>query len=411
VAVDYSALFAAAPSPSLVLTEGLIVCEVNRACLQMLGRTRHELIGRSVLDLARDAPADISPEALQRLEASLRRVLSSGRPDSIAFPHDEAPGMNETLRGRQESQPTLVSTPVLDQTGAAVLLLHWRDRFMHGDSDATSSDGSAAARRPAAPELDVAARAHDLQDANERLRAAHARERQIALSLQQAMLPTVADGLASLRTATRYRPAMESLNVCGDWYDITWLSDDHLAVAVGDVVGHGLVAAGVMGQLRAALVAATSATGRPDRALEVLDRYAHSIEAAVGTTVVKVVIDFARHTLSYSSAGHPPPLLLGVDGHLEHLDQATGPPLASSSVPLARTIAETTFRAGDILALCTDGLIERRGESIAEGIARFGAALARHCGGGIEPAADAILAELVGDGAAADDVALVLVAL
>jgi serine phosphatase RsbU (regulator of sigma subunit) len=257
----------------------------------------------------------------------------------------------------------------------------------------------------------IAAHARELQDVNRLLRANNALQREIALELQDAMLPVVEGDVASSRTAVRYRPAMGSLKVCGDWYDVADLGDDRIAMAVGDVVGHGLAAAGLMGQLRAALVAATRATGRPDRALDALDAYARSLEEAVGTTAVKVVVDLPERTLTYSVAGHPPPILLHGDGGVELLDQATGPPLAASPEAVPRPLGGAAFAPGDILVLYTDGLVERRGESLARGIDRLAGTVRRHAALGLEQAADAILAELSPEGDAADDVALVLVAL
>lgn len=122
----------------------------------------------------------------------------------------------------------------------------------------------------------------------------------------------------------RYRPATAALNVCGDWYDLVD-QPGRTAVAVGDVVGHGLHAAGVMGQLRSALSAASRVAEGPGQALEVLGLYARSVDGAESTTAVSVFIDWHSSTLTYSSAGHPPPLLCHPDGTVVLLDRATDP--------------------------------------------------------------------------------------
>ncbi len=172
-----------------------------------------------------------------------------------------------------------------------------------------------------------------LHEVNERLRRAHAREREVALALQRAMLPVPAS-VGPHRVAVRYRPAVGSLNVCGDWYDLVEIHDGHkIAVAVGDVVGHGLEAAGVMGQLRSALSATSRVATGPAQALEVLGRCAHSLPGAKSTTAVNAFIDFSRHLITYSSVGHPPPALLRTDGTVELLDQATDPPLDAAFEP------------------------------------------------------------------------------
>lgn len=110
--------------------------------------------------------------------------------------------------------------------------------------------------------------------------------------------------------AVRYLPAAKGLNVCGDWDDVVDVPDDCLSLAVGDVVGHGLEAATAMGMLRSALSAAVRALHEPARAMEVLDLYACSMEGASATTAVKAVIDTHRQHITYSIAGHPPPVLL-----------------------------------------------------------------------------------------------------
>lgn len=157
-----------------------------------------------------------------------------------------------------------------------------------------------------ARELELYARALELKRLNEELRQAHARERQVALTLQEAMLHS--PYLARHRdTAVRYLPAAGSLNVCGDWYDVVDLPEDRFAVAVGDVVGHGLEAAAVMGMLRSALSAVVRAVERPARALDVLSLYARDVEGALATTVVQAVVDTRARRIMYSSAGHPPP--------------------------------------------------------------------------------------------------------
>ncbi|MDQ1012935.1 PAS domain-containing protein [Streptomyces sp. V4I23] len=128
---------------------------------------------------------------------------------------------------------------------------------------------------------------------------APAREREVALILQAAMLPAPRP-LGHRRAAVRYRPAVGSLNVCGDWYDLAELPEDRIAVAVGDVVGHGLHAAGVMGQLRSALSAAVRVADGPAAALDRLGLYARDLDGAESTTAVHAVID------CHSSTPKPP---------------------------------------------------------------------------------------------------------
>jgi serine phosphatase RsbU (regulator of sigma subunit) len=210
----------------------------------------------------------------------------------------------------------------------------------------------------------------------------------------------------------RYRPAVGSLNVCGDWYDLVDLvGGNRIGVAVGDVVGHGLEAAGVMGQLRSALTAASRVAKGPAQALDVLGRYAHVVDGAESATAVTTFIDFDHHTITYSSAGHPPPALVHAEGRVEFLDQATDPPLDARPDPIPRPQAATAFTDGATVVLYTDGLIERRGEDIDTGLDRLATSLVRHKDADPETLADAVLHELLPPGGATDDTALIVVRL
>lgn len=259
-------------------------------------------------------------------------------------------------------------------------------------------------------EAELYTRSRELQEVNERLRQAHAREREVALALQDAMLP--APHLAGHhRAAVRYRPAVGALNVCGDWYDLVEVPDSRMVVAVGDVVGHGLAAACVMGQLRSALSAASRVAAGPAQALEVLDLYARAVDGAESTTAASVHVDWRSHTLTYSSAGHPPPALLRRDGTVAFLDRATDPPLAARPEHVPRPQASLAFAGGDRLVLYTDGLVERRGADIDTGLGRLARSL--NVNRALEPdrLADALLLDLLPSAGATDDTALVVLRL
>jgi serine phosphatase RsbU (regulator of sigma subunit) len=259
-------------------------------------------------------------------------------------------------------------------------------------------------------EAELYARARELQRLNEELRHAHTRERQIGVALQEAMLQ-VPDLARHQNVAVRYLPATGSLNVCGDWYDLADLPDGRFAVSVGDVVGHGLEAAAVMGMLRSALSAAIRALERPAQALEVLGLYARAVDGALNTTVVKALVDPRSRLIIYSSAGHPPPVLAHADGSCELLDQATDPPLGARPQHVPRPQAGQSYTPGDTLVLYTDGLIERRYEDIDISLSRLTDALGRYSTLSPERLADALLARLGVAGGARDDIALVVVRL
>ncbi|MGV9351352.1 PP2C family protein-serine/threonine phosphatase, partial [Streptomyces spiralis] len=211
--------------------------------------------------------------------------------------------------------------------------------------------------------------------------------------------------------AVRYLPATTSLNVCGDWYDVVDLPPDRYAVAVGDVVGHGLPAAAVMGMLRSALSAAIRAIPSPAQALEVLGLYARSIEGATAATAVKVLIDTRSRLIIYSSAGHLPPVLVHRDGTCELLDQATDPPLGARPYHVPRPQAGLPYTPGDTLVLYTDGLIERHDEDIDTGLARLISVLAQSRTLAPGQIAEALPARLGVTSGARDDIALVVIRL
>ncbi|MET9474894.1 PP2C family protein-serine/threonine phosphatase [Streptomyces sp. NPDC002917] len=395
--IDYHAIFEASPSAMLVLNSVFVILDANPSYQNLVGRTRDELMGQYVFDAF---PQDDESE-MEDQKASMRRVLES-RAQDVAGPirHDlEEPDRPGVFAERYWSP---INAPVLDSDGQVALIVHRLEEI----TDLVRAGGPDADHRRRQMKLELYARSRELQQVNERLRQTNARERQIALALQESMLPAP-QALARHQAAVRYRPAIHTLNVCGDWYDVTQLSNGKYAVAVGDVVGHGLAAAGVMGQLRSALSAAIRVVGGPASALDGLDLYARSVDGALSTTAVQTIIAWADHRITYSSAGHPPPALADPDGTVRFLDQATDPPLGASLEHTPRPQASTTYAHGATLVLYTDGLIERRGEDIDQGLQRLADHLARHGNGQVEALAD----ELIDLSSATDDTAVVVVRL
>ncbi|WP_029251804.1 SpoIIE family protein phosphatase [Paraoerskovia marina] len=219
-------------------------------------------------------------------------------------------------------------------------------------------------------------------------------------ALQDAMAPTP---LASPRWQTRYRPADRRLSVGGDWFDVVEREDGTSALVVGDCVGQGLDAATRMGRLSSAGSAALHNATTPARTLTILDRYAASLAGAEYATVFCGVVDPAARTLVYSSAGHPPALLVRPDGTFRWLDEARGMPLTLGG---ERAEAQIGLGPGDTVILYTDGLVERRDESLVAGLERLAAAAVPICSGPVETIPDRLLAVLLPDGAH-DDVAIV----
>jgi serine phosphatase RsbU (regulator of sigma subunit) len=401
--IDYEAVFQALPSAVALFTTELMYADVNERFLSSMGRTRDEVVGRHLSDAFPCGPGDPTANGMRKLQASLRRVADTGQGDVMTVlrydvEDPDRPGV------WQERYWSPVNVPVFDPNGQVALMLHQEEDITRFIRVRGSQEGANSL------DAKLYTRTRELQEVNDRLREAHAREREVALCLQEAMLPAPMP-FRRHRTAVRYRPAEGTLNVCGDWYDLMELPDGRVAVTVGDVVGQGLAAAGVMGQLRSALGAASLVVDSPAQVLDALDLYARSVEGAQSTTAVLCVVDRAIHTISYSSAGHPPPALLRDDGTVDFLELATDPPLGARLEPSPRPQAEAPYPRGSTLVLYTDGLIERRREDIDIGLARLADALARHQGADPEALADTLLADMTPPGGATDDTALVVVRL
>ena len=189
-------------------------------------------------------------------------------------------------------------------------------------------------------------------------------QRETALALQHAIL-----GPADLPSgfAVRYQAASHPLQVGGDWYDIVTLDDGRIALVVGDCVGHGLAAATVMGQIRSACRALLFENPSPAAALSGLDRFAARLPGAQCTTAVCAVLNPDTGELVYSSAGHPPPILVDPDGTTRKLDDGHTIALGIRQ-DWPRPEALITVPARATLALYTDGLVERRTSPLEEGI-------------------------------------------
>ncbi|MFG2024133.1 PP2C family protein-serine/threonine phosphatase [Streptomyces sp. NPDC048825] len=404
--IDYAAVFQALPGMVALLTPDLVYADANDDFVRLSGRTREQLLGRYIFDVFPDNPNDPAATGMRDVKASMLRAVATGERDTMALQRYDVEDPQRPGHW-QERYWSPVNAPVLDSDGQVVLIVH---RVEEVTELIRARGGTGSDSRARVLEAELYTRAHELQEVNERLRQAHAREREVALALQAAMLPAPSP-LPHHRAAVRYRPAIGALNVCGDWYDLVELPGDSLAVAVGDVVGHGLTAACVMGQLRSALSAATRVADGPAQALKALGLYARFVEGAESTTVVTTFIDWNSHTITYSCAGHPPPALLHPDGTVSFLDQATDPPLGARPEPVPRPEARVPFFDGAILALYTDGLVERRHEDIDVGLARLADSLTRHCQADPEPLADALLADLLPSTGSTDDTALVVIRL
>ncbi|MEV0219112.1 SpoIIE family protein phosphatase [Streptomyces sp. NPDC050704] len=404
--IDYAAVFRALPGMVALLTPDLVYADANEDFLRLAGRTREQLLGRYIFDVFPENPGDAAAAGMRETRESMLRVVAGGERDTMAvlrydIEDPQRPGH------WQEHFWSPVNAPVHGPDGKVELVVH---RVEEVTELIRARGGPGGDSRARVLEAELYTRARELQEVNERLRKAHAHEREIALALQAAMLPPPGP-TGSHGAAVRYRPAVGALNVCGDWYDLVDLPGERLAVAVGDVVGHGLAAACAMGQLRSALSAACRVADGPAQALDALGLYSRSVDGAEATTVVTTFIDWNSNTITYSCAGHPPPVLLHPDGTVTFLDQATDPPLGARSEHTPRPQARTPFTTGATLVLYTDGLIERRTEDIDAGLARLADSLTGHRKSDPEALADALMADLLPATGNTDDTALIVLRL
>lgn len=241
---------------------------------------------------------------------------------------------------------------------------------------------------------------------SEELRAARAVATSLAARLQESLLgPPIL--LEAAGHAVRYVPATDQLAVGGDWYNAAARPDGRVAIAVGDVVGNGLEAATVMGQLRSALAAASLQAPSAAEALETLDTFATTVPGAHCATAVLAIADLRHQTLEYARAGHLPPVVVAPDGDVCLLDDAHGVPLGVGRPGTTRERATTGFPPGSLLLLYSDGLVERRREPIDVALERLVCTVAGAWQLPLELLCDHLLGELTTNDRR-DDIALLL---
>ncbi|MEU8530437.1 MULTISPECIES: ATP-binding SpoIIE family protein phosphatase [Streptomyces] len=213
----------------------------------------------------------------------------------------------------------------------------------------------------------------DHAEAAERLRASERRHRETAVTLQRSLLPQELEQPDDLRIAATYQPGGTDAAVGGDWYDVITLGAGRTALVIGDVMGRGVRAAAVMGQLRTAVRAYARLDLPPHEVLQLLDGLAAEIDASQIATCVYAVHDPNEGKLVYSSAGHLPILVRDEDGTVRRAEDPTGPPLGTGG--WLHTSGSIALPPGATAVLYTDGLVERRREDIDEGVAALERAL------------------------------------
>jgi hypothetical protein len=352
--VDYRAVFAALPAPKLVLSPDGTVLDANAAFRAVFDDAPDDLVGRALADLL---PDDVRHEVL----AAVRVAARTGRARTVGpVPSDDA------RPGPAARWWLLTATPTTAPAGPvpAIVLR-------------AAEVTEVVAPEPRARRRGRAGRA--VPTVVDALVAAVSEERAAADALQGSVL-TALPAVPGLRLDVRYRPADARSRIGGDWYDAFVQPSGTAMLVVGDVTGHDVTAAGAMGHLRATLRALGYADdASPATTLERAERTLSGLGVpAMATALVASVAPStagAHHLVSWASAGHLPPAVVRADGTVDLLTR-TPELLVGVDPGTVRSNRHAVLHPGETLLLYTDGLVERRGESVADGLGRLVAALA-----------------------------------
>ncbi|MEU6341030.1 SpoIIE family protein phosphatase [Streptomyces sp. NPDC046977] len=247
-----------------------------------------------------------------------------------------------------------------------------------------------------------------IAQALDRARLYDAKDR-LAHALQAGLLPQVLPRVAGLDVAARYLPAGRGMGIGGDFYDVIRLDAHCAAAAIGDVQGHNVNAAVLMGQVRTAVHATAGAP--PGEVLARTNRVLTDLDSGLFTSCLYVHLDLTRHRARLATAGHPPPLLRHPCGRTEVLDLPPG--LLLGIDPAADyPSTEIALPPGAVLALYTDGLVESPGVDLGEAVAGLGERLAGAgdaADGGLELLAETLVRPAARSTARSDDIALLLI--
>lgn len=359
------------------------VCEmltVDAAMVLMLDQSRSRLVTRVARGIEEAVHQGFSLAVGQGFAG---RIASEKAPVVVERPDD---GLVENVL-RERGLVSLMGVPLIGQGELIGVLLvgslQLRE-FTYHDIDLLQSAGDRIA---------LAIQAHTTRS-----------QLSAAVVLQRSLLPPRLPPIAGLELAARYVPG-EGGTVGGDWYDVFSLPSGHVCLIVGDVVGHGLPAAVVMGRLRSALRAYALTDLNPGEVLTYLDRKLRHFETSQMATILYGVFDPMLDKIHLSSAGHLPAMLTHADGTTVELEVPPDPPLG---VPL-QAVRRTTvidIPVGGSLCLYTDGLVERRGAHLNDGLALLRQTLST---GDPEAVCSSIMATMVGRTQPRDDIAVLVV--
>jgi PAS domain S-box-containing protein len=232
----------------------------------------------------------------------------------------------------------------------------------------------------------------------------YTREHDAAVTLQRSLLPQAVPPVAGLDIAHCYQPASRAAQAGGDWFDVIPLEDSQVALVVGDVTGHSIHAAALMGQLRTTTAALARLGHPPEEIMAQLSNVVAADSDEAGATCLYAVYDPASRRCTLTSAGHLPPVLRNPGGAVEFVDVPGGVMLGAG--PGRYPATDIDLPAGSVLALYTDGLVEQPGQDIGAGMSQLARALAAGPARSLDDLGDTVLASL--GPPTRDDIALLL---
>lgn len=336
-----------------------------------------------------------APHPTFSMESDVRpaEALRSGRPILLENPAEfgrlDTP-LARLMVDQGMHSSLIVPMPVPDDPDATLnvmsfLLFDPTRRFSHEDV----ALGVELARR-AAPALEHA--------------VSYEREQHTAEVLQRNLLPDRLPSLPGVTFSACYVPGLAGVSVGGDWYDVLPLTDGRVLLAVGDVVGLGIPAATNMGRIRTVLQYCALEDPDPATVLARLNAYLRALPDAEMATLALLLYDPGSERGLLASAGHLPPLLRPADGPVRQLPGGGGAPLRASATSRYEN-QEVEIGSGSTVVLYTDGIVERRGESLDEGFARLSRVL-ESVDGAPDDLAGHLVERIIGDRTPPDDTAV-----
>jgi PAS domain S-box-containing protein len=350
----------AAPAMIWTTDERGLVTFVNAGWLRFTGTTREEELGATWT-------LGVHPDDAEELQASWDEAVAGRRPWEREY----------RLRGRDQRYRWLADRGVPRHVGG---------RFV-------GYVGTA---------IDI----HERKTMEGRLLEVYEQEHRIAETLQRSLLPERLPKVEGLELAARYLPAGQETAIGGDWYDVLERADGRVALVVGDVVGQGLRAAATMGQLRNACRAYGLVEASPAEVVARINRLVTSGVEDAMATVLYLVLDRETGEVVFTSAGHPPPLLVAPEG-ARYLEGGRSVPVGAADPAVFRE-GTAVLPPGSLLLLYTDGLVERRDVPLERRLEEL-ATVAAPPEDDLERLCDRILTGVLGDRFPIDDVALLAV--